>query len=55
MAQTRSYLTEKVQIRLPKDLLRIIDAKAKPRLMSRSDIVREAILTYLQNRQAASA
>lgn len=44
------YLTEKVQIRIPKDLLKKLDTLARPRLLSRSDIVREGILFYLKNR-----
>ena len=43
-------LTEKIQIRIPKDILRVIDKMAKDRLISRSDIVREAILFYLKQR-----
>ena len=44
-----SMLTEKVQIRLPVDILKQIDAVARPRLISRSDVVREALLTYVKN------
>jgi len=42
-------LTELLQIRVPKDVLRTIDNIAKARLVARSDIVREAILFYLKH------
>ena len=45
----QSQLSEKIQIRIPKDLLRTLDGIAKTRLISRSDVVREALLAYLQD------
>ena len=48
MSPRVSSLTEKIQIRLPKDLLKQLDTIAKARLISRSDVVREAILAYLK-------
>ena len=44
-------LTEKVQIRLPMNILKKLDDTARPRLISRSDVIREAILGYLKDRK----
>ena len=48
MAQT---LTEKIMIKVPKELVQKLDAIAKPRLQSRSDVIREAVLQYLAVRK----
>ena len=37
-----------VQIRMPKELMKQVDKIAQERLMSRSDIIREALLRYLK-------
>ena len=50
MTPRTSTLTEKIQIRLPKELLKQLDSIARSRLISRSDVVREAILAYLKRR-----
>ena len=39
-----------VQIRLPQEFTKKIDKIAKERLISRSDVIREAILIYLKNK-----
>jgi len=36
-----------IQIRLPKEILKRLDKIAEGRLISRSDVVREALLMYL--------
>jgi len=40
-------LTEKIMIKVPRDIVQKLDAIAKPRLQSRSDVIREAVLLYL--------
>ncbi|HLD06226.1 MAG TPA: ribbon-helix-helix domain-containing protein [Candidatus Nanoarchaeia archaeon] len=42
------FLGEKIQVRLPRDILKQLDNIAKGRLLSRSDVVREAILAHLK-------
>ena len=37
-----------VQIRMPRKVIKLIDKIAQGRLMSRSDIMREALLRYLK-------
>ena len=39
---------EKLQVALPSDIVKQLDALAESRLMSRSDIIREALLAYLK-------
>ena len=39
--------TAMIQIRLPKEILNRLDRIAQSRLLSRSDVVREAVLMYL--------
>ena len=37
-----------VQIRMPTEMIKLVDKIARERLMSRSDIMREALLRYLK-------
>ena len=40
-----------VQIRLPKEITKKIDKIAQERLISRSDVIREALLQYLKEKK----
>ena len=40
-----------VQIRLPKEITKKIDKIAEARLISRSDVIREALLNYLKEKK----
>ena len=40
--------TEKLQVRFPANIVKQLDARAQSRLVSRSDIIREALLAYLK-------
>ena len=48
-------LTENVQVRLPMEIVKHLNVLAKSRLISRSDIVREAILKYVDDGKTRSA
>lgn len=39
---------ERITVRLPQDLLRKVEAIAKPQLISVSDVVRQALLLYFE-------
>jgi len=41
-------LTKNIQVRVPMDIYKVLNNVAKERLISRSDVVREAILQYLK-------
>ena len=47
-AVTIGYLTERIILLVSKDTLEKVDEIAKDRLTSRADVVREAILYYLE-------
>ena len=47
-------LTKNIQVRVPVEIYKFLNNVAKQRLISRSDVVREAILEYLKTLQARS-
>ena len=51
--QTEMELTAVVKARVPKKLKRLIAEMARSRMLSTSDIVREALARFIKGREAA--